>query len=616
MPNSGADNSYLCFDLGGTKVAAARITLPHAFCDAYKTAAPKVEALGEISTEAAKGGTHVLDRLTSFAAELLAKLEAENLPVRGIGIAAAGILDPETGEILSATDLIPDWAGQNLYRAFRAITTLPVRLTPDVGAHGLGEAIFGAGVGFDRLLSVGVGTGIGGALIEAQQIAVGAHQLAGQLGHACHPLAQGLTCSCGATCGHIEAVASGSGLGALYQRFADSPEPVATQTEAASPQSTASTPPVPPHLTGKKIAELAAQGDEIAQQVIRESALALGEYLGGVANILDPQAIVLSGSVTQSGAPWFAALAAGFAASALPPARNIPLLPAQLGWAAPLVGAASECHRYWQRHPAPSASSSEHIAASDTASPKAGATAAIPQFVKTPAIPTARPAIHPLIQSLRGTLIVSCQAYPGEPLCHSETMAQMALAAEAGGASAIRCQGLADIAAIKGQVKLPVIGLWKDGAEGVYITPTLRHARSCLYAGADIVALDATRRPRPDGLTYAQTVAALHQEGALVMADCGSFADAQQAVEAGSDIISTTLAGYTGERPQTAGPDLELLREIVAAFPDTPIICEGRIHTPEQLAKVMESGAWAAVVGTAITHPTTITSWFRERLKP
>lgn len=219
-----------------------------------------------------------------------------------------------------------------------------------------------------------------------------------------------------------------------------------------------------------------------------------------------------------------------------------------------------------------------------------------------------------IIEQLKGGLIVSCQAYPGEPLRHPETMAQMAMAAEIGGARGIRCQGLADIAAIKGQVKVPVIGIWKEGDEGVYITPTLRHARCCANAGADIVALDATRRPRPDGLTYAETVAALHADGVVVMADCGSLDDARQAVDAGTDIISTTLAGYTGELPKTDGPDFELLGAMVEQFPDVPVICEGRIHTPAQLAQVMKFGAWAAVVGTAITHPTSITGWFRNAL--
>ncbi|WP_270561256.1 N-acetylmannosamine-6-phosphate 2-epimerase [Bifidobacterium dentium] len=223
--------------------------------------------------------------------------------------------------------------------------------------------------------------------------------------------------------------------------------------------------------------------------------------------------------------------------------------------------------------------------------------------------------MYPAIEAIKGGLVVSCQAYPGEPLRHPETMAQMAMAAVEGGAVGIRCQGLSDIAAIKGQVEVPVIGIWKDGREGVYITPTLRHARCCASAGADIVAIDATGRPRPDGRTYADTVRALHDEGIVVMADCGSFADAERAVEAGSDIISTTLSGYTGECKKTDGPDFDLLGRMVAAFGDaTPVLCEGRIHTPDQLTQVMAMGAWAAVVGTAITHPTSITRWFAARM--
>lgn len=223
--------------------------------------------------------------------------------------------------------------------------------------------------------------------------------------------------------------------------------------------------------------------------------------------------------------------------------------------------------------------------------------------------------MYPAIEAIKGGLVVSCQAYPGEPLRHPETMAQMAMAAVEGGAVGIRCQGLSDIAAIKGQVEVPVIGIWKDGREGVYITPTLRHARCCASAGADIVAIDATGRPRPDGRTYADTVRALHDEGIVVMADCGSFADAERAVEAGSDIISTTLSGYTGERKKTDGPDFDLLGRMVAAFGDvTPVLCEGRIHTPDQLTQAMSMGAWAAVVGTAITHPTSITRWFAARM--
>ncbi|WP_455159464.1 N-acetylmannosamine-6-phosphate 2-epimerase [Schaalia cardiffensis] len=223
--------------------------------------------------------------------------------------------------------------------------------------------------------------------------------------------------------------------------------------------------------------------------------------------------------------------------------------------------------------------------------------------------------MHELIESLRGKLIVSVQAYPGEPMRHPETMAQIARAAQIGGAAAIRCQGLADISAIKGRVEVPVIGLWKEGHEGVYITPSLRHARACIMAGCDIVAIDATSRPRLDGRTFAETCQILHEEGALVMADCASFEDAKAAYEAGADIISTTLAGYTGDREKSVGPDLELLKEIVAAYPDAAVICEGRIHTPQDAVEAMNAGAFAVIVGTGITHPTSITTWFKDAVE-
>ena len=191
--------------------------------------------------------------------------------------------------------------------------------------------------------------------------------------------------------------------------------------------------------------------------------------------------------------------------------------------------------------------------------------------------------VDPLIQSLKGKLVVSVQAYMGEPLRTPETMAQMSRACELGGAAAIRCQGLADIAAIKGRCEIPVIGLWKDGHEGVYITPTLRHARACVAAGADIVAIDATDRPRPDGKTVEDTFRPLHEEGALLMADCATIEDIRRAVDMGFDLVSTTLSHGVAAIDCTMadGPDLPLLRQATEEFPGLPIICEGR---PRRLA--------------------------------
>jgi N-acylglucosamine-6-phosphate 2-epimerase len=219
-----------------------------------------------------------------------------------------------------------------------------------------------------------------------------------------------------------------------------------------------------------------------------------------------------------------------------------------------------------------------------------------------------------MIESLHGGLIVSCQAYPGEPLRDARAMALIAQSAARGGAVGIRAQGIDDIRLISESVKLPQIGLWKVGADGVFITPTLAHALAVIEAGAEIVAIDGTRRPRPDGLSLAETITEIHaRTGALVMADAGSFDDGVAAQDAGADIVGTTLSGYTGERAKTAGPDLELV-EMLAAALTVPVFAEGRIHTPEQARAAQDAGAYSIVVGTAITHPTSITTWFVEAL--
>lgn len=212
---------------------------------------------------------------------------------------------------------------------------------------------------------------------------------------------------------------------------------------------------------------------------------------------------------------------------------------------------------------------------------------------------------------LRGRLIVSAQAYPGEPMRDPRTTAQVAASVVAGGAAAVRVQGLSDIQATRSAVETPVIGLWKDGAAEVVITPTYQHAYAVAMAGAHVVALDGTRRKRPDGLTLTETIGRLHEEtNALVMADCGSLDDARSAAGAGADFIGTTLAGYSGERPRTTGPDLELLQQIREAKLGPMLVGEGRIHSPSDAASALAAGAEAVVVGTAITHPATITSWF------
>lgn len=223
------------------------------------------------------------------------------------------------------------------------------------------------------------------------------------------------------------------------------------------------------------------------------------------------------------------------------------------------------------------------------------------------------PAPNPLLEGLRGRLIVSCQAYPGEPLRDPEAMRRMSLAVLDGGAAAIRAQGLDDLRAIRSATSVPLIGLWKDGDSGVYITPTARHAVAVAETGADIVALDATARPRPDGREVAESIEAVHRAGRLVMADVSTWEEGVRAAELGADLVGTTLSGYTGHSPRPDGPDLPLVGRLAAEL-TVPVIAEGRIHTPDQAARALAAGAHAVVVGTAITHPTTLTRWFTEAI--
>lgn len=222
-----------------------------------------------------------------------------------------------------------------------------------------------------------------------------------------------------------------------------------------------------------------------------------------------------------------------------------------------------------------------------------------------------------VLDVIRGRLIVSCQAYPGEPMRDPRTMTQVAQAAVIGGAAGIRAQGLDDIASIRAAVTVPLIGLVKVGHDGVFITPTLETALAVVDAGADVAALDGTGRPRPDGRTFADTVGefkALRPEG-LLMADVSTYDEAMAAAEAGVHLVGTTLAGHTAYSHQGDGPDFELLVRLAAEL-DVPVLAEGRIHTPALAAEALRLGAYSVVVGTAITHPSTITSWFVDALRP
>ena len=224
--------------------------------------------------------------------------------------------------------------------------------------------------------------------------------------------------------------------------------------------------------------------------------------------------------------------------------------------------------------------------------------------------------LPPIFARFQGGLIVSCQALEDEPLHGAHIMAAMARAALQGGAAGIRANSPPDIAAIRAAVDLPIIGLYKEFLPGcaVFITPTLRHAVAVSDSGADIIALDATLRPHPGNLDAAALIRQVKEAtGKPVLADVAGYADGIAAWQAGADAVSTTLSGYTPDSPQQEEPDFDLLARLAADLP-IPVIAEGRISTPDQAARALDLGAFAVVVGSAITRPQWITRQYTRRI--
>lgn len=208
-----------------------------------------------------------------------------------------------------------------------------------------------------------------------------------------------------------------------------------------------------------------------------------------------------------------------------------------------------------------------------------------------------------IVQKLKNGLIVSCQASASSPLNRAGIIAALALVAEQQGAVGVRIDGSRNIRAVRRAVKIPIVGIEKQQAlnSPVYITPTFESVRRVCRAGAEIVALDCTRRRRPQGQSLAAIMERTRREFPVtLMADVATLDEGLAAADLGADLISTTLHGYTEDSPDGREPAFHLLESLVRKT-RVPIILEGRVQTPEQLRRAFGSGAHAVVVGTAIT---------------
>ncbi|MDO3686141.1 ROK family protein [Micromonospora sp. C28ISP2-4] len=303
MPDLSTTGLVAALDIGGTKTTAALVTAGG-------------EVVGRLTapTPGRCGAAAVLDT----AAGLVEKLRAETPGVvRALGVGSAGVIDSASGLVLSATDVLTGWTGTDLRGDLRRRLGVPVAVINDVHAHALGEARHGVAAGYDTVLYVAVGTGVGASFVLGDTVLAGAHSAAGHAGHQPSPYAGSLPCTCGGR-GHLEAIAAGPALAAEYVRRTGGP--VADL---------------------RAVAALAADGDETAREVVRLGGAAVGSAIGGLVNVLDPAAVVVGGGVTGLGEPWWRALRDAVPAETLPGLAGVPVLASTLGPDAPLLGAAS-----------------------------------------------------------------------------------------------------------------------------------------------------------------------------------------------------------------------------------------------------------------------------------
>lgn len=297
------DCPVLAVDLGGTKITVGAVH-PDGTVTGKRT----------IPTGAERGPEAILAGLVS----LLGCLHAEVPDAVLIGIGSAGVVDPEDGSILSATDAIPGWAGTPLATHVTDRMGLPAYALNDVHAHALGEARRGAGEGRASMLMVAVGTGVGGGFVQDGQVLVGHRAVAGHVGHIPVPEAVGLPCTCGRS-GHLEALASGPATRAAYLQAGG---------ELGDTEDT------------REVVRRAEAGEQLALEVLTSSARAVGRSIGALVNVLDPEIVVLSGGMAGAGELWWQAVHEGVALEAMDRVAGTAVVPATAGADAALLGAA------------------------------------------------------------------------------------------------------------------------------------------------------------------------------------------------------------------------------------------------------------------------------------
>ena len=300
--------SGVALDIGGTKIAVSRVSDDGALLGEVRS----------VPTPARSGARAVLRAAANLVGEVQSRGD------RFLGVSSAGVVDPKTGAIAAATDTIPGWAGTDLRGRLADLTGLDTSVINDGHAFALGEHAWGEARSAQSMLVVAVGTGVGGAFVADGRVLIGATGRAGHLGHLPVPEAQGIGCTCGAS-GHAEAVGGGAGILAAYRR-----------RRAEQPSGSAD---------GSKIDSVGelvrrASRDDLAREVIDLGGRAVGTLIGGLANALDPEVVVVGGGVAQSGDTWWAALTSAARVAQMAAAPELTLTRSRASGEMALLGAA------------------------------------------------------------------------------------------------------------------------------------------------------------------------------------------------------------------------------------------------------------------------------------
>lgn len=307
----------IAVDMGATKTASALITYRRDDCT------PDVSLYQTLPTRCNEGGYAVMDTIVHAVRSVHDAISDMSIPVAGISVSAATSINADDGSVFDSNGVIDNWTGMPIRANLEDEFHMPANVLGDVQAHALGEARWGVSRSARMSLCVAPGTGVGGGIVIDGKLLKGVHGIAGHIGHTLSPYAAHTQCACGCT-GHIEPIASGPGIGALYQNVG--------VTDAD----------FDPSIDGAEVSRRAHAGDTRAQWAIRRAGYALGQVSASCANMIDPDMIVLSGSVIRAGEEWFDSFCKGYKSQALAPVAHNRIEYAQLGDRAPLIGAAED----------------------------------------------------------------------------------------------------------------------------------------------------------------------------------------------------------------------------------------------------------------------------------